>query len=50
MAKPNPFAKKAGAKPAPGKAGGKPMPPWLAKGDSAKGKPAMKKGGKVGAC
>jgi hypothetical protein len=47
MAKPNPFAAK-GSKPAPGdKKSGKPMPPWLAKGDSAKGKPAMKSGGKV---
>jgi hypothetical protein len=49
MDKPNPFAKKpAGAgKPAPGKKpGGKPMPPWL----KDKKAPAMKKGGKVGAC
>lgn len=52
MAKPNPFAKKSGAKPFGGKetakeekAEGKKMPPWMAK----KG-PAMKKGGKVGAC
>lgn len=46
MDKPNPFAKKAGAKPAPGKPaakGGKPMPPWL----KPKGAPAMKSGGKV---
>jgi len=43
MDKPNPFAKKAGAKPAPGKKpGGKPMPPWL-----KDKKPAMKSGGKV---
>ena len=50
MAKPNPCAKKAppskGKETAKeGKAEGKKMPPWMAK----KG-PAMKKGGKVGAC
>lgn len=50
MAKPNPFAAKGSKAPAKGAKPGKPMPPWLNKGDSAKGKPAMKKGGKVGAC
>lgn len=47
MAKP-PFPPKALAKGA--KKPGKPMPPWLNKGDSAKGKPAMKAGGKVKGC
>jgi hypothetical protein len=40
--KPNPFAKKAAGKPAPGKPGDKKLPPWL----KPKG-PAMKSGGKV---
>lgn len=48
MAKP-PFPPKPAGKPG-AKKPGKPMPPWLAKGDSAKGKPAMKSGGKVKAC
>jgi len=49
MAKPNPFAAKAGAKPAPGKGakpGDKKLPPWL----KPKTGPAMKSGGKVKGC
>jgi hypothetical protein len=51
VAKPNPFAKKSGAKPFGGKetakeekAEGKKMPPWLNK------KPGMKAGGMKKAC